>query len=177
MRPYIFTIFSIISLFSCFFFLFACFFQNIIKYLHWRNSPFTSKAQWKGRTSTCCESEWVCVLCLYNQHSHTKGCSLAGVFASASPTPLCWCGATLHQCKVAQNLGLRPIRILSLPTCVSLHILLLLPLHSINLQGSLAREERRTKGPAFTSLRPRNNISYSSSGWADPPILKSLLYI
>lgn len=74
-----------------------------------------------GTTSTCFESECeqeknypVCVLCLYNQHSLLPPKRVAALL-ECLPTwarrdhNLCWCGATLHPCKVAQNLGLRPM--------------------------------------------------------------------
>lgn len=128
----------------------------------------------------------VCSLRLYNQHLSQprffflkKG---VAVLLECLPTwawrdhPLCWCGATLHQCKVAQNLGLRPVWILSWSTCVSLHILLLLPSARYqSLRFTCSGVTTHKKEPPFTRLRPRDNISYSSSGWADPPILKSLL--
>lgn len=50
---------------------------------------------------------------------------------------------------------------------MSLHILLLLP--SIKPQRSVFFRTYTYQGPPFTPLRPRDNISYFSSGWTNPP--------
>lgn len=93
-----------------------------------------NRSEWQSQSRKCVNGEWSkrritqfvscgCITNIYFTPDFKKG---VAVLLECLPTwaqrdhPLCLCGATLHQCKVAQNLGLRPVWILSWSTCVSL---------------------------------------------------------